>query len=54
MVKDYMKKQVVIQAMEWNGNNVHELEDFTEDQDREKWFLELDDEGGATSFHQNT
>ena len=28
MVKDYMKKQVVIQAIVWNGNNVEELDSF--------------------------
>ena len=45
MVKDYMKKQVTIQAMEWTGENVEELEDFTEDQDNEKWFREFDEYG---------
>ena len=28
MVKDYVKKQVVIQAIVWNGNNVEELDSF--------------------------
>lgn len=45
MAKDYMKKQVIIQAMEWTGENVEELEDFTEDQDNEKWFREFDEYG---------
>ena len=45
MAKDYMKKQVTIQAMEWTGENVEELEDFTEDQDNEKWFREFDEYG---------
>ena len=45
MVKNYMKKQVIIQAMEWTGENVEELEDFTEDQDNEKWFREFDEYG---------
>ena len=45
MIKDYMKKQVIIQAMEWTGENVEELEDFTEDQDNEKWFREFDEYG---------
>ena len=30
MVKDYMKKQVVVQAMIWNGSNVEELDQFME------------------------
>ena len=30
MVKDYMKKQVMIQAMVWNGSNVEELDSFME------------------------
>ena len=45
MIKDYVKKQVTIQAMEWTGENVEELEDFTEDQDNEKWFREFDEYG---------
>ena len=28
MVKDYMKKQIVVQAMVWTGGNAEELEDF--------------------------
>ena len=28
MVKDYMKKQVVVQAMVWTGDNVEELKNF--------------------------
>ena len=31
MIKDYMKKQVVIQAVQWTGGNIKELEDFSED-----------------------
>ena len=30
-VKDYMKKQVMIQAVVWTGGNIKELEDFSED-----------------------
>ena len=30
VVKDYMKKQVMIQAMVWNGSNVEELDSFME------------------------
>ena len=45
MIKDYVKKQVTIQAMEWTGENVEELEYFTEDQDNEKWFREFDEYG---------
>ena len=28
MIKDYMKKQIVVQAMVWTGENSEELEDF--------------------------
>ncbi len=30
MIKDYMKRQVVVQAMAWNGSNVEELDQFME------------------------
>ena len=33
MVKDYMKKQAVIQAIVWNGNNVEELDSFMDSSD---------------------
>ena len=28
MVKDYMKKQVVVQAMVWTGTNINEISEF--------------------------
>lgn len=28
MIKDYMKKQVVIQAVQWTGDNTHEITKF--------------------------
>ena len=42
MIKDYIKKKVVIQAMVWTGDNVAELEEFTQDWDSEKWYFSLD------------
>ena len=42
MIKDYIKKKVVIQAMVWTGDNVAELEEFTQDWDSEKWYFGLD------------
>ena len=45
MIKDYMKKQVVIQALKWTGENVRELEEFTKDTDDEIWYRDNDDTG---------
>ena len=32
MVKDYMKKQVIVKAMVWTGDNPEDLEQFMENQ----------------------
>lgn len=45
MVKDYMKKQVVIQAMVWTGDNVDKLEEFMGKEENKNWYRDHEETG---------